>query len=97
MVETLALAAFFEASVRLGVPLALAALGETVTERIGVINIGLEGSLIAGALGAALGALAFGSAPVGVLAGGAARWRWRRCSPSSWWGSTRTRSLPARR
>lgn len=72
MVETLALAAFFEASVRLGAPLALAALGETVTERAGVINIGLEGSFIAGALGAALGALAFSSAPVGVLAGAAA-------------------------
>lgn len=72
MVETLALAAFFEASVRLGVPLALAALGETVTERSGIINIGLEGSLIAGALGSALGALVFGSAPMGVLAGGAA-------------------------
>ncbi|MGD8322117.1 MAG: ABC transporter permease [Gemmatimonadota bacterium] len=66
------LAAFLEASVRLGVPLALAALGETVTERSGVINIGLEGSLIAGALGGALGALAVGSAGVGVAAGGGA-------------------------
>jgi len=60
---------FLEASVRLGVPLALAAMGETITERSGVINIGLEGSLIAGALGGALGALAFGSAGVGVLVG----------------------------
>jgi ABC-type uncharacterized transport system permease subunit len=63
---------FLEASVRLGVPLALAAMGEAITERSGVINIGLEGSLIAGALGGALGALAFGGAAVGVLAGGAA-------------------------
>ncbi len=70
--ETLALAAFLEASVRLGVPLGLAAMGETVTERSGVINIGLEGSLIAGALGGALGALAFGSAGPGVAAGAAA-------------------------
>lgn len=72
MPEALALVAFLEASVRLGVPLALAALGETVTERSGVINIGLEGSLIAGALGGALGALAFGSAVPGVVAGGVA-------------------------
>jgi simple sugar transport system permease protein len=60
---------FLEASVRLGVPLALAAMGEAITERSGVINIGLEGSIIAGALGGALGALAFDSAAGGVLVG----------------------------
>ncbi len=63
---------FLEASVRLGVPLALAALGEAITERSGVINIGLEGSIIAGALGGALGALAFGSGGMGVLTGAGA-------------------------
>jgi len=70
--ETLAVIAFLEASVRLGVPLALAAMGETITERSGVINIGLEGSLIAGALGGAMGAMAFGNAGGGVLVGAAA-------------------------
>ncbi|HKK91929.1 MAG TPA: ABC transporter permease [Longimicrobiales bacterium] len=65
-------AAFVEAGVRLGIPLVLAALGEMVSERAGVLNIGLEGSIIAGALGGALGALATGSAGVGVVAGGAA-------------------------
>ena len=70
MPETSAVAAFLEASVRLGVPLALAALGETITQKSGVINIGLEGSLIAGALGGALGALAFGAGLPGVLVGG---------------------------
>ncbi len=69
--EASAWVAFFEASVRLGAPLALAALGEAVTERSGVINIGLEGSIIAGALGGALGALAFGAVP-GVLMGAGA-------------------------
>lgn len=63
---------FLEASVRLGVPLALAAMGEAVTERSGVINIGLEGSIIAGALGGALGALATGGAAGGVLVGAVA-------------------------
>ena len=65
------IAAFLEASVRLGVPLALAALGESITERSGVINIGLEGSIIAGALASALGALAWG-AGWGVGAGAVA-------------------------
>jgi ABC-type uncharacterized transport system permease subunit len=48
--------AFLEGVIRTATPLALAALGETVTERSGVINIGLEGSIIAGALGAVVGA-----------------------------------------
>jgi len=71
-VSDVELALFLESSVRLGVPLALAAMGETITERSGVINIGLEGSIIAGALGGALGALTFGSAGLGVVAGTAA-------------------------
>lgn len=62
---------FLESSVRLGVPLALAAMGEAITERSGVINIGLEGSIIAGALGGALGALAFDAAGLGVVVGAA--------------------------
>lgn len=63
------IALFLESSVRLAIPLALAAMGETITERSGVINIGLEGSIIGGALGGALGALAFQSAGLGVVVG----------------------------
>lgn len=62
------LTSFMIAAVSLGIPLALAALGEAISERAGVINIGLEGSIIAGALGAAMGALAFGPY-AGLVAG----------------------------
>ena len=72
MPEAVVFVAFLEASVRLGVPLALAAMGETITERSGVINIGLEGSLIAGALGGALGAMALDGPGGGLLIGAAA-------------------------
>jgi simple sugar transport system permease protein len=47
---TTAFTAFLEGTIRTATPLALAALGETLVERSGVINIGLEGSMIAGAL-----------------------------------------------
>jgi len=63
---------FLAATVRVATPLLLAALGEMVAERGGVINLGVEGAMLAGALGAALGATAAGPwAGVGaaVLAG----------------------------
>jgi ABC-type uncharacterized transport system permease subunit len=43
------LSPFLEAAVRTATPLLIASAGETVSERAGVINIGLEGSIIAGA------------------------------------------------
>ncbi|MEX2179849.1 MAG: ABC transporter permease [Gemmatimonadaceae bacterium] len=43
---------FLEAAVRTATPLLIAAIGESVSERAGVINIGLEGCIIAGAYAA---------------------------------------------
>ena len=64
--------AFLESTVRTATPLALAALGEAMCERTGVINLGMEGAIIAGALGAAAvagtGGIILGVAG-GVLAG----------------------------
>jgi simple sugar transport system permease protein len=63
---------FLAASVRVATPLLLAATGETLTERSGVINLGLEGMMLAGALAATLGASAAGpwtGLALAVLAG----------------------------
>jgi simple sugar transport system permease protein len=63
---------FLAAAVRVATPLLLAALGETVAERGGMINLGIEGAMLAGALGSALGATAGGpwaGAAVAVVAG----------------------------
>lgn len=48
------------AAVRIATPLALAAIGEMLVARGGMINLGIEGAMLAGALGAAIGASASG-------------------------------------
>lgn len=63
---------FLAATIRTATPLALAALGEVVVERCGLINIGVEGAILAGAFGALVGATAGGVSAgfLGALAGG---------------------------
>lgn len=56
-------------TIRLTTPLILAALGGMFSERSGVINIALEGMMLAGAFTAAAVTYAFGSPFVGLLAG----------------------------
>jgi len=65
------LTSFLSAAVRVATPLLLAALGEMLAERGGVINLSIEGAMLAGALGAALGATAAGPWAGAALAIGA--------------------------
>lgn len=58
------------ATVQSGTPILFATLGEIVTERSGVLNLGVEGMMIVGALAAFVGAQISGSAWVGLMAGG---------------------------
>ncbi len=43
------LTAFLSAAVRMAVPLAYAGLGETISEKCGILNIGMEGVMLSGA------------------------------------------------
>ena len=59
-------------ALELMVPILLAALGGLLTERAGVLNIGLEGLILAGAFAGIVGANAFDSQLAGLFAGAAA-------------------------
>jgi simple sugar transport system permease protein len=61
--------ALISSTIRLSTPLILAALGGLFSERSGVINIALEGMMLAGAFTAASVTYASGSPYVGLLAG----------------------------
>ncbi len=73
MIDHVAVAAdVLVAAVGIATPLALAATGETVAERSGVVNLGVEGAMLFGALGGAIGATLAGPVAglgVGILAG----------------------------
>jgi simple sugar transport system permease protein len=60
--------AFWAATVRFATPLIFAAIGEIFSERGGILNIGLEGMMLAGAFGGVLGAHLSGSPWIGLLA-----------------------------
>lgn len=60
--------ALLAAAVRLAVPLWIAALGELVVQRAGLVNVGIEGMMLAGAFTAFLVAEATGSVAWGSVA-----------------------------
>ncbi|WP_342642120.1 ABC transporter permease [Rhodoligotrophos ferricapiens] len=64
-----ALTQFLSSALRLSMPLIFAALAGVLSERSGVFNVGLEGLILMGAFGAALGTFHTGSPFVGVLVG----------------------------
>ncbi len=65
------LASLITGSLIAGVPLLLAGLGETISEKAGVLNIGLEGMMLFGAYGGFVAAFYTDSIWLGFLAGAA--------------------------
>lgn len=60
---------FLAQTLRIAVPYLFAASGGVIAERAGVVSLTLEGFMLSGAFGAALGAFYSGSAWVGLLVG----------------------------
>lgn len=63
------LATLAGAAWRLATPLIFASIGEVFSERAGVLNIGLEGTMLVGAFCGFAAAYATGSIPLGLVAG----------------------------
>lgn len=61
--------AFLAAAVRMAVPLAYAAMGELIAEKSGILNIGMEGVMLAGAFFSFAGAFFTGSIFLGLVCG----------------------------
>ena len=58
---------FLLQTIRIAIPYLLAAAGGVMSERVGVIALGLEGLMLSGAFGAALGSYYGGNAWIGLL------------------------------
>lgn len=71
MTEALVLA-WAAAMIRSATPLLLALLGETMTQRVGVINLGIEGQMLVGAVGGFATVVVTGNPALGMAAGMAA-------------------------
>ena len=59
-------------TIRAGTPLVFAALGELIVEKSGVLNLGIEGMMLVGAVFGFIGAVSTGSILVGAVVGMAA-------------------------
>lgn len=71
MADATALAGTLQQTLTMATPLLLAALGENVVQKSGVVNVGIEGMMLGGAFGATLVTLATNSPALGVFAGAA--------------------------
>lgn len=60
-------AVFWASAVRLSAPMFIAAIGETIVQRAGMFNIGIEGMMLVGAFAGVAGSSVGGSAAVGML------------------------------
>jgi len=67
MIELVMLVSLFSATMWNSAPLILASLGETVVERGGVLNLGLEGAMLMGAFSGFMGAYLTGNLWIGLL------------------------------
>ncbi|HLX36628.1 MAG TPA: ABC transporter permease, partial [Candidatus Binataceae bacterium] len=61
------LEAFLTSTIAMATPILLAALGELLVEETGIINIGIEGAMLAGAFFALSGVYFTGSVAIGLL------------------------------
>ncbi|MBU4228440.1 ABC transporter permease [bacterium] len=61
--------AFASATIRMAIPLALAGLGETYSEKSGILNIGLEGIMLCGAFFSFITAFLTNNLALGIAAG----------------------------
>ncbi|MCB9420010.1 MAG: ABC transporter permease [Ardenticatenaceae bacterium] len=58
---------FLQATIRMAVPLILTGIGILYTERCGILNIGVEGSMLVGTFAAVAGSMATGNIYIAVL------------------------------
>jgi simple sugar transport system permease protein len=72
MIELAFIASLIAASMRAGTPLLFATLGEIIAERSGVLNLGLEGVMVSGAMTGFFVSFVTGNPWFGILAGGIA-------------------------
>ncbi len=68
MSEQSIIISIFAAAVTAGTPILYAALGELITERAGILNLGVEGVMLVGAVSGFIAAVASGSCWWGLLA-----------------------------
>lgn len=60
---------FFYSTIRMAAPIIMAAIGETIMERAGILNLGIESMMMFGAFFGVVGSATFGNPWMGMLTG----------------------------